>query len=147
MTDTLASTRTHRVTQQPTRRRLLLAPAVMAAAALVWALVELGFGYDLRAPNMGDSPGMDIGAGAVLASSGLAGLAAWASLAALERWSPRPRLVWTVLASVVFLVSLGGPLGGEGIDTANQVILITLHTVVALGLIPGLAATAKGGRR
>lgn len=116
----------------------------MAAAALVGVIVEAGVGYDLWTPAMGGSPGMDIGAGAVLISSGVAGLAAWGSLAALERWSPRPRLIWTIVATLVFLISLGGPLSGEGIDTANRAALVALHTVVAMGLIPGLAGTTEG---
>lgn len=133
--------------QRPARRRLVVVLASLAAAALVWAFVEAGIGYDLQAPSMGGSEGMDIGPAAVLLSAGVAGLAAWGSLAALERWSSRPRLIWTVLATVVYLISLGGPLGGEGIDTANRVALVALHTLVALGLIPGLAATTDGVRR
>lgn len=147
MTDILTSTTPATPAgQRPARRRLVVVLASMAAAALVWAIVEAGLGYDLQAPSMGDSTGMDIGPAAVLISAGVAGLAAWASLATLERWSSRPRLIWTVLATVVFLISLGGPLGGEGIDTAHRTALLALHTVVALGLIPGLAATTEGGR-
>lgn len=147
MTDMLTATPPAAERQRPARRRLLVVLATMAAAALVWAIVEVGFGYDLRAPSMGGAPGMDIGSAAVLASSGVAGLAAWGSLAALERWSPRPHLVWTVLATLVFLISLGAPLSGEGIDPANRAALVGLHAVVAMGLIRGLATTARGARR
>lgn len=147
MKATLTSTPATQAERRPARRRLVVVLATMAAAALVWVIVEAGVGYDLWAPAMGDSPGMDLGAGAVLISSGAAGLAAWGSLAALERWSPRPRMIWTILATVVFLISLGGPLSGEGIDTANRAALAALHAVVAMGLIPGLAATMEGVRR
>lgn len=147
MTDTRTSSPATPAGQRPAGRRLVVVLATMAAAAVVWVIVEAGFGYDLRAPAMGGSTGMDIGPAAVLTSSGVAGLAAWGSLAGLERWSPRPRLIWTVLATVVFLISLGGPLSGEGVDTANRAALVALHTVVAVGLIPGLAATTEGVRR
>lgn len=147
MTDMLISAPAAAEGRRPARRRLAVVLATMAATALVWAIVELGFGLNLGAPAMGGASGMDIGPGAVLASSGVAGLAAWGLLAALERWSPRPRSIWTVLATVVFLVSLGAPLSGEGIDGANRAALVALHAVVALGLIPGLAATARGVRR
>lgn len=147
MTDTRTSTPVTPPGHRPTGRRLVVVLASTAAAALVWVIVEVGLGYDLQAPSMGGSSGMDIGPAAVLISSGVAGLAAWGSLVALERWSPRPHLIWTVLATVVFLISLGAPLSGEGIDTAHRAALLALHAVVALGLIPGLAASARGGRR
>lgn len=145
MKGTLTSAPATQAERRPARRRLVVILATMAAAALVWVIVEAGVGYDLWAPAMG-SPGMDIGAGAVLISSGVAGLAAWGSPAALERWSRRPRLIWTILATVVFLISLGGPLSGEGIDIGNRAALAALHAVVAMGLIPGLAATTEGVR-
>lgn len=134
-------------TTSPRRRRLLFVLGAVVAPVVAWTILESGFGYDLRAPAMRGSPGMDIGLTAVVAAAATAGLAAWASLAALERWSSRPRTMWTVLAVAVFLVSLGGPLGGDGATTAHRWMLIALHVAVAGALIPGLAATARGGRK
>jgi hypothetical protein len=128
-------------------RRPLFVLAAVVAPVVVWTILEAGFGHDLRAPAMGGSPGMDIKLTAVVAAGAAAGLAAWASLAALERWGSRPRTMWTALAVAVFLVSLGGPLGGDGVTTAHRWMLIALHGAVAGVLIPGLAATARGGRQ
>lgn len=127
--------------------RLLFVPAAVVAPVVAWTILEAGFGHDLRAPAMGGAPGMDIGFTAVVAAAATAGLAAWASLAALERWSSRPRTMWTAIAVAVFLVSSGGPLGGDGVTTAPRWMLIALHGAVAGVLIPGLAATARGGRQ
>ena len=123
------------------RRRVLTVVTAALGAFLVWAVVELGFGYDLQAPAMGDSPAMDIGLWEVLAASLGTGLLAWAVLAAVERWTSRPRLIWTVLALVAFVVSLGGPLGGAGVEVTTRGLLVLLHLAVAAILIPGLAAT------
>ena len=123
------------------RRRALTVVAAAVGAFLVWAVVELGFRYDLRAPAMGESPAMDIGPWAVLAASLGTGLLAWAVLAAVERWTSSPRLTWTVLAVVAFVVSLGGPLGGVGVEASTRGMLVLLHLAVAAVLIPGLAAT------
>lgn len=130
------------------RQRLLVVVVATVAAAAGWATFEVALGQDLRAPAMGGSAGMDIGLVAVVISVALAGLAAWGSLAVLERWVARARLAWTILAVAVFMFSLGGPFGGEGVDAAGRWMLATLHVVAASILIPGLARTApRAGER
>lgn len=128
------------------RSRILTVLVAAGAAALAWTILEPRLGYDLHTPVMGDASGMDIGLAAVVASAAGAGLAAWGSLALLERWTSRPRLIWTALAGAAFLLSLGGPFGGEGIDTVYRWLLFVLHVTVAAVLIPGLARTARGVR-
>lgn len=146
MTDTIDRSPRPDMWRETTLRRASNVAAGMSAAAITWVIVELGFGYDLRTPALSGSPDMDVELTTVLASSGVAGLAAWAALAGIERWSARPRLVWTLLASAVLLVSLGGPLSGEDLQMTGRALLVMLHAVVALVLIPGLAATTRGGR-
>ena len=81
-----------------------------------------------------------VGPGAVAAAGLLAGLAAWALLALLERVLARPGRAWTVIAVVVLAVSLAGPLGAAG--AAGAAVLAGLHLVVAAVLVPGLGRTA-----
>jgi hypothetical protein len=71
-----------------------------------------------------------------------AGLVGWAWLAVLERTVRRPRLVWTVTAVVVFVLSLGGPAGGT--DVGAVLALFCLHLVVAAVLVAGLPVRTRG---
>ena len=49
---------------------------------------------------------------------------------------------WTVLAAAGFVLSLGGPMSGAGIETSGRVLLLALHVIVAAVLIPLLYRTA-----
>jgi hypothetical protein len=82
-----------------------------------------------------------VGPGAVVVSALLAGLAGWALLALLERFTSRARTVWLVVAAVVLLLSLAGPLGA-GADAATTAVLVGMHLAVGAVLIPGLAVNA-----
>jgi len=119
------------------KARLLVVGAAVAAALLVWLVAEVLVGTDLQGPGSGGEP-MDVTAVHVLATSLLAGLAGWGALALLERLTSRGRLVWTVLASAVAVLSLLGPLGGSGVSSASRAWLVVLHVVVAAIIIPGL---------
>jgi Family of unknown function (DUF6069) len=121
-----------------TRRALIVAGATAAALA-VWALAGPIGGVDIAARSGGSV--QQIGPGAVAVSSMLAGLAGWGLLACLERLMKRPHRTWTVTASVVFVLSLTGPLGGVG--TAAKLTLFCLHLVVAAVLIAGLPRAAR----
>jgi hypothetical protein len=72
--------------------------------------------------------------------SALAGLAGWALLAVLERWTCSARSIWTSLACVFALVSLLGPLGAT--TTSATVSLTCLHLAVAAVLISLLSRSA-----
>jgi Family of unknown function (DUF6069) len=73
----------------------------------------------------------------------LAALAGWGLLALLERFTARPRTIWTAIAVLVGLLSLVGPLSTIASTTvANGLSLALMHLAVAAVLIPGLAATA-----
>src|SRR6266540_5733888 len=81
-------------------RLLAVAGAVMAALGL-WAIVELGFGFDLRSPGEafgGASGTSDVGPLQVIIASGIGSLMGWALLALLERFSSRARTVWVAIA-------------------------------------------------
>jgi hypothetical protein len=73
----------------------------------------------------------------------VAALAGWGLLALLERFTARPRTIWTAIAVLVGLLSLAGPLSTLASTTAaNALALALMHLAVAAVLIPILAGTS-----
>jgi hypothetical protein len=72
----------------------------------------------------------------------LASTAGWGLLVLLERLVTRAGRVWTVVAVIVLVVSLGAPLSASGITNANKGWLVAMHLAVGAALIPLLARTA-----
>ncbi|GIF46364.1 hypothetical protein DFJ67_4979 [Asanoa ferruginea] len=108
--------------------------ATVVAAELVFLAVHEAAGVDLAVRSGGTVT--HVGAAAVAAVSLLVALAAWGLLALLQRMSARGRRIWTIVATVIFVVSLLGPLGAE---TAGATLgLAALHLIVAAVVIPGL---------
>jgi hypothetical protein len=48
-----------------------------------------------------------------------------------------------VVSTTVLILSLGAPLSGEGIDTANKLALVSMHLAAGAVLIPLLYRTAR----
>jgi hypothetical protein len=131
--------------QAETRPQLTVRLHAMAAAvlapAVTWLLIEMA-GVDLRSPGFEGNPqGFEINLLAVVVASGLASLAAWALLLLTTRWSQHPRRIWMTFAILGFVLSLGGPFTGTGIDTADRWLLALLHVVTAAVLIPLMSRT------
>ncbi|HEX6207886.1 MAG TPA: DUF6069 family protein [Actinomycetota bacterium] len=124
------------------RRRLAAVGTAVALATATWVLIEPVAGVDLRAPGQG-SPGFDIGLVAVILTAAGAALLGWGLLAAMERWTRRPR-AWTWVALGGFLASLTGPMSGTGIPGSHRWLLALLHLVVAASLIPLMRRTIDG---
>lgn len=121
--------------------------AVVASLAL-WGIARM-LGVEVNSPGMSGNAPAAIGASHVLTASAVASAAGWGLLAALERFVPtHARKIWLAVAGVVFLLSLGAPLTGPGITTANRVVLALLHVVVASVAGAGLAywGPARDGR-
>ncbi|MGY0008172.1 DUF6069 family protein [Micromonospora sp. I033] len=114
--------------------------ATTAATLAVWAAAVPVAGVDLVARSGGTE--QTVTPAAVAVSTLLAGLAGWASLALLERFTARARVVWTGAAGLVLLLSLLGPLGG-GVGAAATLTLVALHLVAAAVLVPLLRRTAR----
>lgn len=117
------------------RTRVLAVLGATAAASGVWVLAE-ALGVDLavqRRPGSIEA----VGPAAVLLSSLVAALAGWAALAVLERLVARARTAWTVLALLVLVASMVGPLAG-GTSTAAKAALAGMHLAVAAVLVPAL---------
>lgn len=127
---------------RPARRRDR-ALAVLAATVATLALWVVGVpvaGVDLVARNGGTQQTMN--PAAVGISTVLAGLAGWALLALLERFTTRARAIWTGVAGLALLLSLLGPLSG-GVGTAATSTLVAMHLLAAAVLIPLLRRTAR----
>jgi hypothetical protein len=113
---------------------LTVSAAIIGALAL-WTITDpiAGIGLSVR-----QGP---VGAGAVIVTSLLAGLAAWALLAVMRRTMTKPRRAWTITAVVVLAISLLGPLGSAS-NAASAVILTGMHLLVGAILIVGLRRSA-----
>lgn len=114
--------------------RALTVVAGAAGALLLWAVDVRWAGIDLVV-RQGDTV-RQIGPAAVLLTALAAGLAAWGLLALLERTTRHAARTFRIVALLVLLVSLAGPLGsGTG---AGRWALLAMHTTVGAALIVGL---------
>ncbi len=127
--------------------RLAAVGGAIVAALAVWFVAEVVLGLDLRQPAASvGTQAESINAVHVVFSAAVGSLAGWALLAVAERLTARPRRVWTVIAVVALVVSLGGPLSGSGITTSNRLALLLMHVVVAAVVILALGRTARARR-
>jgi uncharacterized protein DUF6069 len=131
-------------TTRPWRARALAVIAAVLAALAVWLVTDPLLGVDLAAPTRPGSEELQSITPALVAGTSLVtALAGWGLLALLERFTARPRTIWTAIAVLVGLLSLAGPLSTIASTTvANGLSLALMHLAVAAVLIPGLAATA-----
>ena len=131
----------HRSSEARARRslRLLAVTGAVAAVLGLCAIIELGFGFNLRGPAFGGaSDTSDVGPLQVIIASGAGSLAGWALLALWERFTRARTVWWVAIAVLALLASLGGPLGGTGITVGNRVALVSMHLLVAGIVIPSL---------
>ncbi|BCJ39754.1 hypothetical protein GCM10010168_77900 [Actinoplanes ianthinogenes] len=124
-------------TQHTNRRtgRLITVAAGAAGALLLWAVNDPWAGHDLIVRQNGTL--QHVGPLAVVLTALLAGLAAWALLAVLERTVRHPVRTYRIITSIVLLLSLTGPLFGA-VGTATRLALLGMHLTVGLALIIGL---------
>jgi Family of unknown function (DUF6069) len=136
-------------TTRPWRARALAVIAAVLAALAVWLVADPLLGVELAAPTRPGSEELQSITPALVAGTSLVvALAAWGLLALLERFTARPRAIWTAIAVLVGLLSLIGPLSATASTTvANGLSLGLMHLAVAAVLIPGLAGTAPAPAR
>ncbi|HEY2576606.1 MAG TPA: DUF6069 family protein [Streptosporangiaceae bacterium] len=127
------------------KARLLTVAAAVAAAVIVWGIAELA-GMHLRQPGFGSRATTPLNAGFVIGVSLIASLAGWALLAGLEHATTRARGIWTTVAVVFVLLSLGGPFSGHGVSTGNRLVLGLIHLLVAAIVITGLPRAGTSAR-
>ena len=124
---TTTTTRNRRSTIGRIRQRVLTVAAAVVAAVLAWLIAV---------PIVGS----------VVAVSLLASLLGWGLLALLERLVSRRALTaWTVVAVVVLMLSLSGPLTAAT-NAAVAIALVLMHLVVGAVLIMGLRRTTVRGQ-
>jgi hypothetical protein len=128
------ATDTIRPTKRRTGRALTIA-ASTAGALLLWAVNAPWAGTDL-AVRQGTTI-RPIGPPAIALTALIAGIAAWALLALLERTVRRPAQTFRIIALTVLAFSLAGPLT-SGVDTNSRLALLGMHTTVGAALILGL---------
>jgi Family of unknown function (DUF6069) len=143
----MATTRSAIPTSSPatrSRRRTRVLAVVGAALATltVWVVADPLAGVDLTVRQGSGASLQEVGPAAVLLVTVLAGLAGWALLAFLERRSSSAGRTWTVLAVVVTVLSLTGPLTA-GTTTASKAVLMGMHLAAAAVLVPLLARSAR----
>ncbi|MBB2947700.1 hypothetical protein FB565_007471 [Actinoplanes lutulentus] len=114
-----------------TAARVITVGAGAAGCLLLWAVN----GRDITVVQNGID--QQVGPVAVVVTALIAGLAAWGLLAVLERKVRRPARVFRIVASIVLLISLAGPLG-SGADTVSVLALAGMHLTVGLAAIIGL---------
>ena len=133
---------TQRTSTDPQRAgRAITVAAGAASCLLLWAINGPLTGHDL-AVQQGDTR-QQIGPVAVVATALVAGLVAWALLAALERFTRRPIRIYRIIALVVLVVSLAGPLD-SGAGTSSRLALLGMHLTVGAALIIGLPSRRNG---
>lgn len=122
-------------TRRTRRTRALAVLGAAAASLAMWAIASPLAGIDLRV-HVG-SRTEHVGPVTVVIASMLAGLAAWALLAVLERFTPRARAAWTANTLVALALSLAGPLS-SGATTAAKLALASMHVATAVVLVAAL---------
>jgi hypothetical protein len=123
--------------------RVVAVIATVIAPVLVWLVATVGFGQRLYQPGFGGSAPQELSIWLVAAVAGIAALAGAGVLALIDRISRRPAQVWLLVSTAVLILSLGGPLSGEGIDTANKLALGSMHLAAGTVLIPLLYRSAR----
>lgn len=141
MTTQTGAPATARGTTGRRRTRRILGVVLAAVAPLIVYVIARAAGVHPQTP--GRSGGVqDLGAVAVVSTALVVGLVGWLVLALLERFSARGTRVWTVLAVVVFVLSLGAPLFLPGPSGSQRLTLALMHVCVAATLIPALGYRA-----
>ena len=122
------------------RSRLVAVALSVVAALAVWVIATLaGAELEVTSPLVGT---LTIDALLVIISALPLALAAWGVLALLERFTPRARKVWTIVASAVLVLSLP-PLALLDATIGTKIALGFMHLATGLTLILMLRRGAR----
>ncbi|GKQ37496.1 DUF6069 family protein [Streptomyces sp. A012304] len=140
----MSSNSTATRTAGPVRTRALAVLATVAVGGLIWLVAHSVLDIDLRVPDgPGSTTTTELALPAVLIGTAVVSLLGWALLAVLERVTARARVLWTVAALLVLVLSLFAPLFGEGLEAGNRVTLVLLHLSVGAILVPAFRRDAR----
>ena len=129
---------TFQTTHTSTVRPITVVLGATAAAVAVWVVATLA-GADLTV-SLGGQPTQKVTVINVIVAALVGSLAGWGLLALLRRFTNNARMIWTVIAIVFALFSLGGPLSATA-STGTKVALVAMHLAVATVTIVGLRRT------
>jgi len=110
-----------------------------AAAVAIWIVATLA-GADLTVSFGPGQPIQKITVVNVIVTALVASLAGWGLLALLRRFATNARAIWTAIAIIFALLSLGGPLSAIA-SAGTKVSLVAMHLAVATVVIAGLRRT------
>jgi hypothetical protein len=119
------------------RSRLVVVGAAAVTALAGWVILSPLAGIDLQARQ---GTVVHIGAISVVVTSAVAALAGWGLLAIMERRTAKARDIWTVIATIVCVVSTSSPLD-RGVDLGSKLGLASLHLLVGAVVVIGLRRT------
>jgi hypothetical protein len=111
-----------------------VAMVAAGAAAVVWVLATQVAGVDLAVRS--GSGTQHINVVSVVVTTIVVAMTGAGLLRFLERRTAQARTIWTAIASVVWVVSLAGPLGARSVGAGLW--LAALHVVVGSIVVVGL---------
>lgn len=110
-----------------------------AAAVAIWIVATLA-GAQLTVSFGAGQPIQKVTVINVVVAALVGSLAGWGLLALLRRFTTNARAIWTVIAIIFALLSLGGPLSTIS-TVGTKVALVAMHLAVATVTIVGLRRT------
>ena len=122
-----------------TRSPVAVVLGATAAAVAIWIVATLA-GADLTVSFGAGQPIQKVTVINVIVAALIGSLAGWGLLALLRRFMANARAVWTIVAVVFLMLSLGGPLTAIA-STGTKVALVAMHLAVATVTIMGLRRT------
>ena len=130
---------TYQTTRVSARSPLTAILGATAAAVAIWVVATLA-GADLTVSFGAGQPIQKVTVVNVVVAALVGSLAGWGLLALLRRFTANARAIWTVIAIVFALLSLGGPLSAIA-SAGTKVSLVAMHLAVATVTIVGLRRT------
>jgi hypothetical protein len=109
-----------------------------AAAVAIWIVATLA-GAELTV-SFGGQPIQKVTVVNVVVAALVGSLAGWGLLALLRRFTTNARAIWTVIAIVFLMLSLGSPLLATA-SAGTKVALVAMHLAVGTVMILGLRRT------
>jgi hypothetical protein len=130
---------TYQTTRLSARSPMTAVLGATAAAVAIWVVATLA-GAELTVSFGTGQPIQKVTVVNVVVAALVGSLAGWGLLALLRRFTTNARAIWTVVAIVFLLFSLGGPLSTIS-STGTKVALVAMHLAVATVVIVGLRRT------
>jgi hypothetical protein len=130
---------TYQTTRASSNSALTTVLGATAAAVAIWIVATIA-GAELTVSFGAGQPIQKVTVINVIVAALVGSLAGWGLLALLRRFAVNARAIWTVIAIVFALFSLGGPLSTTS-SVGTKVALVAMHLTVATLVIVGLRRT------